>query len=133
MYEGVTFWLNQRQLAGLFGVELPTINHHQKSIYDIGELTEAATLRRIRRVQREGNRDVAREIEFYNLDIAISVGYRVNSLQATQFRIWPTQTLREFVVKGFVLDDERLKLNRCGFAAWCEALPRPLRGFAAFA
>jgi hypothetical protein len=110
-YEGETFWLHQRQIADLFGVELPTISYHLKAIYESGELIEAATLRKIRRVQREGNRDVAREIEFYNLDAIISVGYRVNSHQATAFRIWATQTLREFVVKGFVLDDERLKVS----------------------
>ena len=81
-------------------------------IYSSGELSQEATLRKIRRVQTEGNRDVTREIEFYNLDAIISVGYRVNSAQATQFRIWATQTLREFIVKGFVLDDERLKLNK---------------------
>lgn len=76
------------------------------------ELAEEATIRRIRIVQTEGTREVAREISFYNLDAIISVGYRVNSSQATQFRIWATQTLREFIVKGFVLDDDRLKLNR---------------------
>jgi len=75
-------------------------------------LTPEATLRRIWRVQREGNREVRREIEFYNLDAIISVGYRVNSTQATRFRFWATQTLREFIVKGFVLDDERLKPNK---------------------
>ena len=83
-----------------------------KTFTHSGELTEQATLRKIRRVQKEGNREVSREIEFYNLDAIISVGYRVNSAQATQFRIWATQTLREFVIKGFVLDDERLKLNK---------------------
>ena len=112
LYESETFWLDQRRIAELFGVEIPTISYHLKEIYASGELTRAATLRRILRVQPEGNRDVRREIEFYNLDAIISVGYRVNSAQATQFRIWATQTLREFIVKGFVLDDERLKLNK---------------------
>ena len=112
LYEAETFWLNQKKIAELFGVELPTISYHLKEIYDSGELRREATLRKIQRVQREGNREVRREIEFYNLDAIISVGYRVNSVQATQFRIWATQTLREFVVKGFVLDDERLKLNK---------------------
>ncbi|MCL4190201.1 MAG: virulence RhuM family protein [Thermoguttaceae bacterium] len=112
LYEAETFWLNQRKIAELFGVEIPTISYHLKEIYDSGELSREATLRRIQRVQREGNREVRREIEFYNLDAIISVGYRVNSTQATRFRIWATQTLREFVIKGFVLDDERLKLNR---------------------
>ena len=112
MYKGETFWLNQRQIADLFGVELPTISYHLKAVYQSGELSETATLRRIRRVRVEGSREVSREIEFYNLDAIISVGYRVNSRQATEFRIWATQTLKEYVVKGFVLDDERLKLNR---------------------
>ena len=112
LYEAENFWLDQKRIAALFGVEVPTISYHLKEIYNSGELTPAATVRRIRRVQREGKRDVAREIEFYSLDAIISVGYRVNSAQATQFRIWATQTLREFIVKGFVLDDERLKLNK---------------------
>jgi hypothetical protein len=112
LYESETFWLNQKKIAELFGVDLRTISYHLGEIYASGELTQAATLRKIRRVQKEGNREVNREIEFYNLDAIISVGYRVNSTQATQFRIWATQTLREFVIKGFVLDDERLKLNK---------------------
>ncbi len=112
LYESETFWLNQKRIAELFGVEIPTINYHLKEIYESGELRAEATIRRILRVQTEGKREVRREIEFYNLDAIISVGYRVNSAQATQFRIWATQTLREFVIKGFVLDDERLKLNK---------------------
>lgn len=111
MYQADTFWLSQKQLAELFAVEIPTINYHLKEIYASGELTQESTIRKFLIVQREGKRDVAREIDFYNLDAAISVGYRVNSAQATQFRIWATRTLREFIVKGFVLDDERLKLN----------------------
>ena len=113
LYESETFWLNQKKIAELFGVDLA--NHQLPSERDLrrrANCAEEATLRRIRRVQREGSREVTREIEFYNLDAIISVGYRVNSTQATQFRIWATQTLREFVVKGFVLDDERLKLNK---------------------
>lgn len=112
LYEAETFWLNQKKIAELFGVDVRTVSEHLQNIYAAGELSEAATLRKIRRVQTEGNREVRREIEFYNLDAIISVGYRVNSTQATQFRIWATQTLREFVTKGFVLDDERLKLNK---------------------
>lgn len=112
LYETETFWLNQKRMAELFGVDLRTVSYHLKEIYESGELSPTATLRKIWIVQREGNRDVRREIEFYNLDAIISVGYRVNSAQATQFRIWATQTLREFIVKGFVLDDERLKLNK---------------------
>jgi hypothetical protein len=112
LYEGETFWLSQRRIAELFGVEVPTVSYHLKGIYASGELTHGATVRRIRRVQREGDREVTREIDFYNLDAIISVGYRVNSARATQFRIWATQTLKEFIIKGFVLDDERLKLNK---------------------
>ncbi|MBI3179500.1 MAG: virulence RhuM family protein [Deltaproteobacteria bacterium] len=112
LHESETFWLDQRRMAELFGVEVPTISYHLKEIYESGELVREATLRRILTVRTEGNREIKREIDFYNLDAIISVGYRVNSAQATQFRIWATQTLREFIVKGFVLDDERLKLNK---------------------
>jgi hypothetical protein len=112
LYEAETFWLNQKKIAELFGVDLRTISYHLGEIYASGELAPEATLQKYWRVQTEGNREVRREIEFYNLDAIISVGYRVNSVQATQFRIWATQTLREFVIKGFVLDDQRLKLNK---------------------
>ena len=112
LYEGETFWLNQRQIATLFGVELPTVNHHLRGIYESGELERDRTIRKIRRVRLEGDREVSREIEFYSLDAIISVGYRISSVQATQFRIWATETLRAFIVKGFALDDERLKLNK---------------------
>jgi hypothetical protein len=112
LYETETFWLNQKQIAELFGVDFRTISYHLNEIYASGELQEDRTLRKIWRVRTEGDRQVRREIEFYNLDAIISVGYRVNSAQATQFRIWATQTLREFIIKGFVLDDERLKLNK---------------------
>lgn len=111
-YESETFWLDQRRIAELFGVDVRTISEHLRNIYDSGELTEEATLRKIRTVRTEGTREVAREVGFYNLDAIISVGYRVNSAQATQFRIWATQALRELIIKGFVLDDERLKLNK---------------------
>jgi len=109
LYGGETFWLDQQRIAELFGVDLRTISEHLKNIYGSGELDASATLRKLRRVRREGSRDVSRMITFHNLDAVISVGYRVNSIQATRFRIWATQTLKEFVVKGFVLDDERLK------------------------
>jgi hypothetical protein len=112
IYQADTFWLSQKQLSELFDVDVRTVNEHLQNIYKSGELLESSTIRKFRRVQREGKREVAREIDFYNLDATISVGYRVNSAQATQFRIWATQTLREFIVKGFVLDDERLKLNK---------------------
>lgn len=112
LHESETFWLDQRRMAELFGVDVRTVSEHLHNVYASGELSEAATLRKFRMVRTEGNREVRREIEFYNLDAIISVGYRVNSAQATQFRIWATQTLREFILKGFVLDDERLKLNK---------------------
>ncbi|MBT1687718.1 virulence RhuM family protein [Dawidia soli] len=108
-YEDETFWLSQKRLAELFDVEIQTINYHLKEIFKTGELEEEPTIRKIRIVQTEGNRQVSREVDFYNLDAVIAVGYRVNSLQATQFRIWATKTLREYIIKGFVLDDERLK------------------------
>ena len=111
-FEDESFWLNQKKIGELFGVESNTVTYHLKEIFSSGELSPEATTRKIRVVQLEGTREVAREIDFYNLDAIISVGYRVNSLQATQFRIWATQTLREFITKGFVLDDERLKLNK---------------------
>jgi len=104
-----TVWLTQKAMGRLFGVESHTITYHLKEIYKSYELDEEATTRKIRAVQNEGKRQVARNLEFYNLDVIISVGYRVNSYQATQFRIWATRTLKEFIIKGFVLDDERLK------------------------
>jgi len=104
-----TFWLSQRRMADMFGVEVNTVNYHLKEIYESAELVEAATIRKFRIVQVEGGRKVDREVDFYNLAAIIAVGYRVNSRQATQFRMWATQTLREFIIKGFVLDDERLK------------------------
>ncbi len=109
LYENETFWLTQKRMAELFGVEVNTINYHLKEIFKSGELQEDRTIRKIRIVQQEGGRKVQREVDFYDLDAIIAVGYRVNSFQATQFRIWATAVLREFIIKGFVLDDERLK------------------------
>ena len=112
VFQDETFWLSQRRMAELFDVEVTTINYHLKEIFKSNELKEEATIRKFRIVQTEGERTVTRDLDLYNLDAIIAVGYRVNSLKATQFRIWVTQTLREFIVKGFVLDDERLKLNK---------------------
>lgn len=112
VFQDETFWLSQRRMAELFDVEVNTINYHLKEIFKSNELKEEATIRKFRIVQTEGVRSVTRDVDLYNLDAIIAVGYRVNSLKATQFRIWATQTLREFIVKGFVLDDERLKLNK---------------------
>ena len=112
LYEDETFWLSQKRMAELFGVESHTITYHLKEIFKSGELEEISTTRKIRVVQKEGNREVSREVEFYNLDAVIAVGYRVNSLQATKFRIWATKTLKEFIIKGFILDDDRLKQSK---------------------
>ena len=104
-----TVWLTQKAMAQLFGVNIPAISKHLSNIFESGELQKEATLSILETVQMEGNRQVKRKMEFCNLDAIISVGYRVNSYQATQFRIWATRTLKEFIIKGFVLDDERLK------------------------
>ena len=112
IFNAETFWLTQKRMAELFGVESHTITYHLKEIFKTGELDENSTTRKIRVVQKEGNRDVSRDLDFYNLDAIIAVGYRVNSFEATQFRIWATKTLREYIVKGFVLDDERLKQGK---------------------
>jgi hypothetical protein len=96
-------------MAELFGVVKSTISEHLSTIFASGELLKESTVRNFRTVQIEGERKVNRELEYYNLDAIISVGYRVNSSKATQFRIWATQTLKEFIIKGFVLDDQRLK------------------------
>ena len=107
-----TVWLTQKAMGQLFGVESHTITYHLKEIYKTGELNEKATTRKVRAVQQEGKRKVSRDLDFYNLDAIIAVGYRVNSYQATQFRIWATKTLKEFIIKGFVMDDERLKQGK---------------------
>ena len=110
-----TIWLTQKAMGELFGVESHTINYHLKEIYKTGELQEEATTRKIRAVQQEGNRKVERELQFYNLDAIISVGYRVNSIRATNFRIWATGVLKEYMIKGFAMDDERLKQGKTAF------------------
>jgi hypothetical protein len=107
--EDETVWLSQKQMAELFQKDVRTVNEHIQNIYEEGELLPAATIRNFRIVAPEGGREVGREIAFYNLDVIISVGYRVRSHRGTQFRIWATQRLREYIVKGFTLDDERLK------------------------
>ena len=104
-----SFWLTQKNIAKLFGVEVPAISKHLANIYESYELKKEATISILETVQLEGKRNVKRNVEFYNLDAIIAVGYRVNSKQATQFRIWATNTLKEFIIKGFVLNDEMLK------------------------
>ncbi len=107
--EGETAWLTQQHMAELFQTSQQNISLHLHNIYEEGELQEAATHKEFLLVRKEGTRQVSRAVEYYNLDAIISVGYRVKSAVATRFRIWATQKLREFIVKGFVLDDERLK------------------------
>lgn len=107
--ENDTLWLTQQQMAELFQTSKQNISHHIRSIYEEGELAAEATVKNYLTVQREGNREVQRKIEYYNLDMVISVGYRVKSLIATRFRIWATRQIKEYIVKGFVMDDERLK------------------------
>lgn len=106
------FWLTQKTMADLFGVKTPAISRHLKKIYVSKELNQEATISKMEIVQIEGQREIKREVEIYNLDAAIAVGYRVNSVKATHFRIWATNTLREFIVKGFVLNDQMLKNGR---------------------
>lgn len=111
-YWDESFWLSQKKMAELFGVNVRTISEHMKNIYETNELQAGSTIRNFRIVQNEGGRTVRRDIAFYNLDAIIAVGYRVNSIQATRFRQWATSTLREFVIKGFVLNDDMLKNGR---------------------
>ncbi len=107
-----TVWLSQKSIAQLFGVQVPAISKHLKNIFESGELEKNSTISILETVQQEGDREVKRNTEYFNLDAIISVGYRVNSRQATKFRIWATQTLKEYIIKGFVMDDERLKNGR---------------------
>lgn len=112
IFNSETFWMSQRKMAELFGVDVRTISYHLNQIYESGELEKGATIQKIWIVQSEGERDVERNPLFYNLDAIIAVGYRVNSFQATQFRIWATNLIKEFIIKGYVLDDERLKQGK---------------------
>jgi len=112
---GESIWLNQKGMADLFGCTTDNISLHLKNIYAEGELKEASTAEEFSVVQREGTRNVSRNMHFYNLDAIISVGYRVNSRRATHFRIWATGVLKEYMVKGFALDDERLKQGKAAF------------------
>ena len=118
-----TVWLTQQQMAELFQTSRTNVVEHIKHIYDEGELDEISTCRKFRQVRKEGQREVAREIPFYNLDMIISLGYRVKSVIATNFRRWATERLKEYMIKGFTMDDERLKGNGGG-AYWKELLDR---------
>jgi len=107
--EDETLWLTQNQMAELFQTSIPNVTMHIRNVFAEGELQRAATVKEFLIVRQEGSRQVSRSVEHYNLDVIISVGYRVRSHRGTQFRIWATQRLREYIVKGFALDDERLK------------------------
>ncbi len=121
--EDETVWLSQEQMALLFGKARSTIAEHIANVFDEGELEQNRTCRKFRQVRQEGNREVVREIDSYNLDVIISVGYRVKSQRGTQFRIWATKRLNEYIRKGFTMDDERLK-NLGGGGYWKELLLR---------
>ena len=110
-----TIWLTQKSMAELFDVDVPAISKHLSNIYADGELLKDSTISKMEIVQQEGTRHIKREQNFYNLDAIISVGYRVNSRRATQFRIWATSILKEYMIKGFVMDDERLKQGKTAF------------------
>ena len=122
-FEDETVWLTQQQMAELFQSSRSNVVEHIQHIYDEGELDEASTCRKFRQVRIEGNRQVSRELPYYNLDMIISLGYRVRSKVATQFRRWATSRLKEYLIKGFVMDDERLKGNGGG-NYWKELLDR---------
>ena len=108
-YENETLWMTQRALSELFDTGIDNINVHLRNIYDSKELDKKSTIEEISIVQKEGNRQVKRKVKFYNLDIIISIGYRINSIRATQFRRWATNILKKFTIQGYVLDKERMK------------------------
>ena len=122
-FTGETVWLSQQQMAYLFQSSRSNVVEHIKHIYDEGELDEESTCRNFRQVRQEGSRQVMREIPFYNLDMIISLGYRIRSVIATHFRRWATERLKEYIIKGFTMDDERLKGNSGG-TYWRELLDR---------
>ncbi|MEK4553920.1 MULTISPECIES: virulence RhuM family protein [Jeotgalicoccus] len=123
--EDETIWMAQKSIAELYQKGLPTINEHIKNIYNEGELSEFSTLRKNRIVQNEGGREISRETNFYNLEMIIAVGYRVRSHRGTQFRQWATNRLNEYLVKGFTMDDERLKeIRNIGSDYFAELLER---------
>ena len=111
-FEDETFWLTQKRMAELFGVESNTVTYHLKEIFASGELDENSTTRKIRAVQQEGQRQVTRTLDFYNLDAIISVGYRVNSKKGTQFRMWATKRLREYLLQGYTINEQRFDKMR---------------------
>lgn len=104
-----TIWLTQKSMAEVFDVNVPAINKHLNNIYEDGELEKKSTISKMEIVRKEGNRNVNRELEFYNLDAIIAVGYRVNSKKATKFRIWSTKIIKEYMIKGFAIDVDKMK------------------------
>ena len=118
-----TVWLTQQQMASLYGTTKQNISLHIKNIYEEQELSEDSTVKEFLTVQKEGNREVERSVKYYNLDMIISLGYRIKSGIATRFRIWATKRLKEYMIKGFTIDDERLKGN-AGGNYWKELLDR---------
>ncbi len=121
--ENETVWLSQKQMAELFGTTKANVSLHSKNIFDEDELNKRATVKEYLTVQKEGNREISRSVEYYNLDMIISLGYRIKSSVATQFRIWATKRLKEYIVKGFTMDDERLK-GAGGGNYWKELLDK---------
>lgn len=111
-YEDETLWLTQKMMSNLFDVESNTITYHLQEIFKSGELDKESTARKFRVVQTEGTRQVSREVDHYNLDAVISVGYRVNSIRATQFRRWATQVLKQYAITGYVIDRKRIGLDK---------------------
>ncbi len=126
-YEGGTIWLSQALMAELFDVDVRTVNEHLSNIYEAGELSAEATIRNFRIVRQEGSRQVTRSINHYNLDAIISVGYRVNSIRATQFRQWATGVLRDFTLRGYVVDRQRMEAGEIFGEDYFEQLLQEIR------
>jgi len=122
-----TVWLTQKLMAALFEVTVPTVNEHLANLFAQGEISQGATIRNFRTVQKEGSREVVRNVDFYNLDAIIAVGFRVNSARAVQFRQWATGVLRDYAIRGYVLDKERLKNGALFNKAYFEDLLTEIR------
>lgn len=131
LYKDETFWMTQKDMGRLFDVNSQAITKHLKNIFEESELEKEVTCSKMEQVQKEGNRMVTRMVEYYNLDAIIAVGYRVNSKKATQFRIWATGVLREYIVKGFALDDDMLKNGRSFGQDYFKELLRRVRSIRA--
>ena len=125
LFESETFWLSQKRMANLFGVDVRTVNEHLKNIFKTSELLENSVIRNFRTTAADG-KDY--NTKFYMLDAILAVGYRVNSNEATQFRIWATKTLKESITKGFVMDDERLKQGKSFGKDYFDELLERIRG-----